>query len=48
MVPVGVYVGRAAYMSPETPDMVLGGHGKDEVEAANIVPAPTPPVCHEE
>jgi hypothetical protein len=46
MVLVGVYVGKAAYMSPETPDMVEGGHGTDA--DATIVPAPAPPVCHEE
>jgi len=46
MVPVGVYVGRAAYVTPEIPDMVAGGHGKEADTA--IVPAPAPPVCHAE
>ena len=46
MVPVGVYVGRAANVAFATPDMVVGGHGKDADTA--IVPAPAPPVCHAE
>jgi hypothetical protein len=48
MVLVGVYVGRAAYMSPATPDRVAGGHGKEADTLGAIVPAPAPPVCHEE
>lgn len=46
--PVGVYVGRAAYKSPATPDSVAGGHGKDADTLGGIVPAPAPPVCHAE
>jgi hypothetical protein len=48
MEPVGVYVGNAAYRAPPMPDMVAGGHGKDDSTAAAIVPAPAPPVCHAE
>jgi len=48
MVPVGVYVGSAAYTPPEIPDIFAGGHGKDEVTPAAYVPAPAPPVCHAE
>ena len=48
MLPVGVYVGTALYAAPPRPDIVTGGHGKDDDEAAGIGPAPAPPVCQAE
>jgi len=45
---VGVYVGRSAYTATPRSDKVVGGHGKDADTAGAIVPAPAPPVCHDE
>lgn len=44
--PVDVYMGRSL-AGPLAFEIVAGGHAAELAAAADTVPAPAPPVCHD-